>query len=158
MYTLRSRGCNGSRCDRCSRRCGRHCGAGRVPAWFRSSVRDRLVLRWFVVLSSLRRAVGAWRALMFRWCGVAGFLSRGIPGGLLSGLLIDGLSRFLRRCVVLFRYLCGQCVFVIACQISLTPRPVTAENGSGSACCRIAVNTFCCSVLLNLSILDATTI
>src|SRR6201999_10230 len=65
----------------------------------------------------------------------AGILGGSFPGGSLSRLL--GSSLLLRRCVC---YWCafGWCIFDIACQISLTPRPVKAENGSGSACWRIA--------------------
>ena len=41
---------------------------------------------------------------------------------------------------------CTRCVFVIACHdfLALT-RPVTAENGSGSACCLMAFSPRCCS-------------
>ena len=60
------------------------------------------------------------------------------PGGTLSRLL--GGRLLLRRGVFYW-----WCVFEIACQISLTPRPVTAENGSGSACCRMAFIPCDCS-------------
>ena len=67
----------------------------------------------------------------------------------------------LRRCG--FQWWCvyvcsaGWNVVVIACQISLTPRPVTAENGNGSAYCLMAFSPRCCSAWFSLSILDATT-
>jgi len=73
------------------------------------------------------------------------FIDRSFPGGRrcrLLGTCRGGVIRrreILRRCA----YVC--CVFVIACQISLTPRPVTAENGSGSAYCLMAFSPRCCS-------------
>ena len=56
--------------------------------------------------------------------GGGGFVGRGRHGG---GLLFGG---FFLRWDVAYRV---WSVFVIACQISLAPRPVAAENGSGSA-------------------------
>ena len=56
--------------------------------------------------------------------GGGGFWGRGRHGG---GLLFGG---FFLRWDVAYR---AWSVFVIACQISLAPRPVAAENGSGSA-------------------------
>src|SRR5579871_2050069 len=74
-------------------------------------------------------------------CALAG--SR-LLGGLFGLLLGHGVHR--------------GTVFAIACQISLTPRPVRAENGSGSTpSWRMARSPCSCSVRFILSVLVATT-
>ena len=67
---------------------------------------------------------GFGRAVSRALGGGGGFVGRGRRGG---GLLFGG---FFLRWDVAYRV---WSVFVIACQISLAPRPVAAENGSGSA-------------------------
>ena len=74
----------------------------------------------------------------------------------LFGGFVGGLFRsffFRNHCCYIF-------VFEIACQISLTPRPVTAEKGNSSppeSSFEIEVRLRCCSFWFNLSNLVATT-
>jgi hypothetical protein len=99
-------------------------------------------LHWFgAVACRLRPLLGRGRSAVQRR-GVILFagLVAGRPGGFTGRPIFAGrpFGRALGR-LVLF---CGRCggtyrvwsVFVITCQISLTPRPVEAENGSGSTC------------------------
>ncbi len=120
-----------------------------------------------VSLGTPRRALPAlwtrWPFLLMRLCGpVFRFIGR-IAAGRFIGRLIrrsvpgGTFRRLLRSRWLLRRGVYCWCVFVIACQISLTPRPVMAENGSGSACWPMAFNPRRCSAWFSLSILDATT-
>ena len=79
-----------------------------------------------------------------------------------GGLLGFSACRFLFRCGFLQPGRCvyfrGPSVFDIACQISLTPRPVMAENGQWfTPLCEWLSYPAACSDWFNLSILEAIT-
>src|SRR5205085_7499916 len=90
---------------------------------------------------------------------LAGFGVQGFPVGFCIRRLRFGLS--LRVFFGGSSYCCWVWVFEIACQISLTPRHVTAENGRGSSSwnCRMAAADCRWSFwVLNLSVLVAITV
>jgi hypothetical protein len=132
--------CLRRRFGRCNRRSvGRRrdiCPAVLGPGIVRPGVIRPGVVRPFPGRSVIapRMAVRPWRLVRLVGCR--------FPGGRRRRLLGN---HFLRRCIVTRCTACYWCVFVIACQISLTPRPVTAENGSGSAYCLMAFSPRCCS-------------
>ncbi len=72
------------------------------------------------------------RGGLFRGAVMVGRVGPGRGSGRRHGRFVGGFFRFFRWFLRWDGPYRGWIVFAIACQISLTPRPVTAENGSGS--------------------------
>ncbi len=111
-----------------------------LPAWTRRPFRAR---------GALASAFGPSSVVFRLLLRITRF--RRLFGGFVSGLFRSFFFR--NHCRYIF-------VFEIACQISLTPRPVTAEKGNSSppeSSFEIEVRLRCCSFWFNLSNFVATT-